>query len=158
MRTTAHNPKKKATRPSTRVGSPPSRGPSIATRAAPTAALGVQTKLRVGQPGDRYEREADEVAQRVTRGQDAPDISRIPAGGLGTQRRVDENADAQALQRALLVLHSPADEQLPIAHAERIFAAGRQPKSFVGVTDIHRWRHEWRKNHGNDSQLWGNEK
>lgn len=34
----------------------------------------------------------------------------------------------------------------------------RAPKEFIGVSDIHRWRHEWRKNMGNDSQLWGKEK
>lgn len=34
----------------------------------------------------------------------------------------------------------------------------RQPKSYIGVSEIHRWRDEWRKNHGNGSQLWGNEK
>jgi hypothetical protein len=27
----------------------------------------------------------------------------------------------------------------------------------VGVVDIHRWRHEWRKNRGGDPRLWGNE-
>lgn len=34
---------------------------------------------------------------------------------------------------------------------------GRKPKPFVGVVDIHRWRHEWRKNKGNGGRLWGNE-
>jgi hypothetical protein len=33
----------------------------------------------------------------------------------------------------------------------------RKPRPFIGVVDIHRWRHEWRKNRGNDRQLWGNE-
>jgi hypothetical protein len=33
----------------------------------------------------------------------------------------------------------------------------RQPRPFIGVVDIHRWRHEWRKSHGGDSRLWGNE-
>jgi hypothetical protein len=34
---------------------------------------------------------------------------------------------------------------------------GRKPKPFIGVVDIHRWRHEWRKNSGSGKQLWGNE-
>ncbi len=36
--------------------------------------------------------------------------------------------------------------------------ASRQPRSFIGVREMHQWRHEWRKNQGNDSQLWGNER
>ncbi|MGK7395794.1 MAG: glycoside hydrolase family 172 protein [Candidatus Cyclobacteriaceae bacterium M3_2C_046] len=35
--------------------------------------------------------------------------------------------------------------------------AGRAHKPEIGVVDIHRWRHEWRKSKGNDAQLWGNE-
>ena len=27
----------------------------------------------------------------------------------------------------------------------------------IGVVDVHRWRDEWRKNHGNGPKLWGNE-
>jgi hypothetical protein len=33
----------------------------------------------------------------------------------------------------------------------------RQPRPDIGVVDIHKWRHEWRKNQGGDSHLWGNE-
>jgi len=33
----------------------------------------------------------------------------------------------------------------------------RAPKPFIGVVDIHRWRHEWRKNMGADPTLWGRE-
>jgi hypothetical protein len=33
----------------------------------------------------------------------------------------------------------------------------RKPRPFIGVVDIHKWRHEWRKNRGNNRQLWGNE-
>jgi hypothetical protein len=36
--------------------------------------------------------------------------------------------------------------------------AARKPKPFIGVTDIHRWRHEWRKSHDSDNRLWGNER
>ncbi|MDR1223636.1 MAG: DUF2961 domain-containing protein [Tannerella sp.] len=34
----------------------------------------------------------------------------------------------------------------------------RRPKPMISVQDIHRWRHEWRKNAGNNPKLWGNEK
>jgi hypothetical protein len=34
----------------------------------------------------------------------------------------------------------------------------RQPKQFIRVEDIHRWRDAWRKSKGNDPKLWGNEK
>ncbi|MDR1866597.1 MAG: DUF2961 domain-containing protein [Bacteroidales bacterium] len=33
----------------------------------------------------------------------------------------------------------------------------RQPKPMISPRDIHQWRHEWRKNSGNDPKLWGNE-
>jgi hypothetical protein len=34
----------------------------------------------------------------------------------------------------------------------------RKPKSFISVPDMHKWRDAWRKAHGGDDQLWGNEK
>lgn len=40
---------------------------------------------------------------------------------------------AALLGRALLVFHSPDDELLPFAHAERIFAAARQPKGLLAL-------------------------
>lgn len=33
----------------------------------------------------------------------------------------------------------------------------RRLKPMINSTDIHKWRHEWRKNKGNSSTLWGNE-
>ena len=39
------------------------------------------------------------------------------------------------LDRALLVLHSPADESVEIDHARRIFEAAQHPKSFVSLGD-----------------------
>ena len=35
-------------------------------------------------------------------------------------------------------------------------AEARRPKPMIGPVDLHRWRNEWRKNKGNDTQLWGN--
>ena len=34
----------------------------------------------------------------------------------------------------------------------------RKPKRFIQPADIHKWRHEWRKSHDSESQLWGNER
>ncbi len=34
----------------------------------------------------------------------------------------------------------------------------RKPKPFISAPDMHKWRHEWRQNHGGDDQLWGNER
>jgi pimeloyl-ACP methyl ester carboxylesterase len=50
----------------------------------------------------------------------------------------DVNGQAQAqrihaLRRALLVMHSPDDSVVDIAHARRIFEAGLHPKSFVAL-------------------------
>ena len=36
--------------------------------------------------------------------------------------------------------------------------AQRKPKRFIGARDLHIWRQEWRKNMGNGSTLWGNER
>lgn len=33
----------------------------------------------------------------------------------------------------------------------------RRLKPLINMVDMHRWRHEWRKSHGSDRQLWGNE-
>lgn len=33
----------------------------------------------------------------------------------------------------------------------------RRPMLSINVREIHKWRHEWRKNNGNDPRLWGNE-
>ncbi len=34
----------------------------------------------------------------------------------------------------------------------------RQPMPVINMIDIHRWRHEWRKNAGQESNPWGNER
>lgn len=44
-------------------------------------------------------------------------------------------AKIHALERALLVLHSPADTTVSITHAGTIFASARHPKSFVSLDD-----------------------
>ncbi|HNS19498.1 MAG TPA: DUF2961 domain-containing protein [Sedimentisphaerales bacterium] len=47
----------------------------------------------------------------------------------------------------------PLTKLAPIPNKE-----ARKPKSFIGVTDVHRWRDAWRKAHGSNDQLWGNER
>jgi uncharacterized OsmC-like protein/pimeloyl-ACP methyl ester carboxylesterase len=49
------------------------------------------------------------------------------------QARLD--ASLHDLGRALLVMHSPVDEVVPVDHARRIFDAARHPKSFVSLDD-----------------------
>lgn len=50
-----------------------------------------QTKVTVGQAGDRYEREADGVAENVVAGRDVGTISRIPVGGLSAQTDLQDD-------------------------------------------------------------------
>lgn len=44
-------------------------------------------------------------------------------------------ADVAALGRALLVMHSPTDDVVPIDNASQIFLAARHPRSFVSLDD-----------------------
>jgi hypothetical protein len=46
----------------------------------------------------------------------------------------------------------PLTKLMPIPDKE-----SRKPKEFINIQDIHKWRHEWRKNNGNNKTLWGNE-
>ena len=80
-------------------------GPGYHHMVAPAITLSrpVQTKVTVGKAGDRYEREADAVADKVTGGVDAGEISRIPPGGLKAQTKSadegGEHAQTNFLQR-----------------------------------------------------------
>ena len=55
---------------------------------------GLRPKLKVGQPNDEHEREADAVAEAVMAGRPAPAVSRIPAdkfsGDVARQQVEDE--------------------------------------------------------------------
>jgi hypothetical protein len=46
----------------------------------------------------------------------------------------------------------PLNKLTPIPDKE-----SRQPKEFIQPWHIHKWRHEWRKNQGNATTLWGTE-
>jgi len=69
----------------------------------------VQTKLTVGTPGDRYEQEADHVADRVSSGRSAGEISRIPAGGLKAQRQAEGGGGEEEAAQTLAVQREPED-------------------------------------------------
>lgn len=57
---------------------------------------GIQPKLKVGEPGDRFEREADEASRRVMRGERMPGISRVaPDREQGAVQR-ETQAEAEA--------------------------------------------------------------
>ena len=61
--------------------------------------LGIQTKLRVSQPGDRYEREADQMADRVLRMPDGPARSLAPLPGMGPARELPVARQADAMEQ-----------------------------------------------------------
>ena len=50
-------------------------------------------------------------------------------------RRHELSDRLRRLRRALLVLHSPVDEIVPIAQAQKIFVAALHPKSFISLDD-----------------------
>ncbi len=58
-------------------------------------------KVSIGEPNDRYEQEADRVAEHVEAGTVAPSISRLAPGGLSSARRKpeDESVQEMAVQR-----------------------------------------------------------
>jgi hypothetical protein len=60
----------------------------------------VQARLTVGHPSDRYEREADAVADRVVNGRAVPAISSLPPGGLRRNTQDDSSASVQSGQAA----------------------------------------------------------
>jgi hypothetical protein len=87
----------------------PVRPMNAATRAQIRDILrphGLQTKLIIGRQGDRYEQEADAIADRVVAGLPIPQISTLIPGGLQTQPIEEEEELLQPrLQR------QPLDEE-----------------------------------------------
>jgi len=71
----------------------PLAAPGAKKATAAPAGAAMAKKVAVGQPGDRYEKEADAVADKVTRGAPAAEVSHLPAGGLKTQRKEDETEE-----------------------------------------------------------------
>lgn len=88
-------------------------GASAVNRPTISLAACAQTKVTVGEPGDRYEREADSVADKVRSGRDAGTISRIPPGGLRAQTEADESAQERSADTESMEGKQPED------HAEQ---------------------------------------
>ena len=67
---------------------------------------GLQTKLAINKPGDVYEREADRVADQVTRGSGRSDVSGVPPriqryAGQSMQARTGTDAAPASVERVL---------------------------------------------------------
>ena len=80
----------------------PSRAGAM-SRAAPlfTLARPVQTKTVIGEANDRYEQEADAVANRISSGRPAPSVSRLGAAvpaGLAQRAGAEEEAEEALVQ------------------------------------------------------------
>jgi hypothetical protein len=92
--------KKSGVRQKTAVDSP--RAGAL-SRAAPlfTLARPVQTKTVIGEAHDRYEEEADAVANRISSGRPVPSVSRLGStgtAGLAQRADVDEEAEEDLVQ------------------------------------------------------------
>ncbi|HBP16508.1 MAG TPA: osmotically inducible protein C [Planctomycetes bacterium] len=59
----------------------------------------------------------------------------LRAGFLTDLEEQNQPERIAALQRALLILHAPADEIVPVDEARKIYQAARHPKSFVSLDD-----------------------
>jgi hypothetical protein len=96
----------------TRTHSPSQRdrpffGPTGASRRASAAFF--QPKLRLGSPGDRFEREADRVADRIVSGETAPEVQRMCA---------DCAAEEEQLQRQPLEEEKEELQRQPLGEDE----------------------------------------
>lgn len=61
---------------------------------------------------------------------------RIPSAvAVATLAAPAEVDDLRGLRKALLVMHSPVDEVVPVAEAARLFQAALHPKSFLSLDD-----------------------
>lgn len=56
---------------------------------------------------------------------------------LLVRARYDSAAKIGRLEAPVLVIHSPEDDVVPFAHGERLFAAARQPKTFLSTGGLH---------------------
>jgi hypothetical protein len=100
---------------------------------------GPQGKIRIGEPGDRYEKEADQAASRVVSGQKVTRISRLAVGSVSStiswQKPEEEMPLIAPLQRQVPEEEKPVNgqteekpeevEKTPIQAAARI---KQQPK------------------------------
>jgi len=98
---------------------------AVATIGAPSEAAHVRETLLHANPDLEGTDEAEvELAGRRFR---------IRRGLLEDLERQNVEAAVAGLGRPLLVLHAPSDEIVGVEHAERLFAAARQPKSLIAL-------------------------
>jgi putative redox protein len=100
---------------------------AVVTLAAPADFTNLQRRLAAVAPEIRSEGEA-----RLTIGDRSFPIRRQFIEDLDRHRMLESIA---ALDRALLIFHSPRDEIVDIDNARRIFEAANQPKSFISLDD-----------------------
>ena len=62
---------------------------------SPATAPALQAKLKIGKPGDRFEREADRVADSIVSGSVNPPLQQKPDGTLQRQTQPEEEETAQ---------------------------------------------------------------
>ena len=79
---------------------PPHLGHDLHRIPVSPAAGAIQTELKISEPGDEYEREADRVADEVMSMSDAEVAQRVEAGGIDGM--YSERKEEQALQRQLV--------------------------------------------------------
>lgn len=76
--------------------------------------FGVQTKLAISEPGDRYEQEADRIADQVMR-MPAPSVQRQATGGQATEERLQTkplaNQITPLVQRETMAKEDDEDEE-----------------------------------------------
>ncbi len=100
---------------------------AVATIAAPAETAGIASSL--GSTRDIIERQGE--AQVILGGK----TFTITRQFVHDLERTQMRESIAKLGRALLILHSPADEVVPIENAYQIFEAAKHPKSFVSLHD-----------------------
>ncbi len=140
----------KKARPVTVVAPPIGDPVGLLYNGSPAITLGglVQPKVVIGVPDDPFEREADLVADHVTRGHFVAGVSRLPAAGLGgvSQRLPAAAEDAEPesapnqeeeLAQAVAVQRQASDDAMESADASESPAqelvAEEQPAQTVAV-------------------------
>jgi hypothetical protein len=102
--------------------------------------LGLQTKLAISEPGDRYEQEADRVADAVVAGRPVGAIGGPPPGTAQRKRAQCEAADEMTLRRKPSTQHvrrHTADAAaIAVAHGARRSQPNSTPTSSRDLEEI----------------------
>lgn len=100
---------------------------AVATIAAPSDTRHLAGVFGVDDPGDLADRDGDLTATIAGR------EFRVTPGFVADLHRHEVTEKVEGLGKALLVMHSPLDNVIGVAHAIEIFAAARNPKSYVSL-------------------------